>query len=182
MEKKESDKKMNKRLMTTMVIPLIFIAISGLGYASWTDSVSKTITATAGSVDIDITDARFITISSPATGALIGFTESLARFSADNVFPSCVMHIEVDVANDGTLPVKMSYTITVTGWDPACVEKSGDFGYVKGGIWHSWADPLTIAPGETVTMYNCFHFNCQSHPEIQGTTATITVTYTGTQP
>jgi len=183
MEKKESDKKMNKKLMTAMVIPLILIAIGGLGYSVWTDSVTKTITATAGSVKIDITGARFESITSPATGGLTDFTADLARFWANNVFPSCVMHIEVDVKNVGTLPVKMSYTIAVgLPWPSECVEESENFGYVKAGTWHLWTDPLTIDPGETVIMYNCFHFNCQEHPEIQGTTTTITVTYTGTQP
>ena len=182
MEKKESDKKMNKKLMTAMVIPLILIAMGGLGYAMWTDSVTKTITATAGSVDIDITGARFAGITSPATGSLVVWDENSASFTASNVFPSCIMHIEVDVMNVGTLPVTMNYTITVTVWPSECVEESGDFGYVKAGVWYSWAVPLTIDPGETVIMYNCFHFNCQDHPEIQGTTGTITVTYTGTQP
>jgi len=130
------------RLMTVMLVPMLFISMSSLSYALWNCSLT-TVVSLKGSgnspEDIEIVywhvdstnmydvncndevfgdELKIENIVNPTTGQVDGL-----KILADPIFPSWHLILLVGIKNVGTVPVNLAYAIyywdeTISDWVP----------------------------------------------------------------
>lgn len=172
---------MHKLLASTLMVPLILIAIGGLGYAMWTDNVTKTISATAGTVDIRVWYAW----RKYGPTVTVTWTTETASFTwPDPLYPGWEAGMGMHIKNIGSLPVRIDAVVYTSTNPPlfACFTIKSDF--ASSPDYNTWTPttlPVTLAPGAYLDVQEYLHFDCQEHPELMGQTITITATITAVQ-
>ena len=165
-----------------LIIPLILIAMGGLAYATWTDSVYKTVTATAGTVDIEV----YYAWRKYGPTVTVTWTADTASFTwPDPLYPCWEADIGMHIKNVGSLPVRIDAVVYTSDNPPmfGCFEITDDFATSPDySTWTPASLPVTLAPGEYLEVQEYLHFDCQELQEqAQGQTITITATITAVQ-
>jgi uncharacterized membrane protein len=123
--------KMNRKLMTAMLIPFMLMLAVAFGYAAWTSSITESITATAGTINVQFVNSGSWYINGPpyVTVDFTGTTGSTLVASVSNFEPGDSVTIYFQIQNTGSLPVSsiassyplphtqgdFTYSDTVTG-------------------------------------------------------------------
>ena len=157
---------MNKKLMTTMLIPLALMLVVAFGYAQFTSQITETVTATAGSFDIEFTGTPTITFSSGyMTGSATITSPTTLTVTASNFAPGDYATVTFYIISTGTLPGVLSETNN----GPSPFTYSDNVAGTTIGIT-STAGPFTA----TITLPS------GAGNVDQGAPVTFTVTITGT--
>jgi len=128
------------RLMTVMLVPMLFISMSSLGYALWNCSLTTVVSLKGSTIpqeDIEIVywhvdstnmydvdcdnvvwgdELKIENIINPTTGQVDGL-----KILADPIFPSWHLILVVGIKNVGEVPVNLAYKIfywdeTISDW------------------------------------------------------------------
>ena len=175
---------MNKRLLPSLLVPLMLITVSSLGYAQWIDSVFINATATTGDVEIKITYA-WLSAPFPPNPVTVTWTDDAASFAVSGyIYPGFTLHMGTDIKNVGSLPAKIE-TIAYS-YTPTIIESyftiTNNFAFSPdGSTWTATTLPVTLQPGGYLKVDQHIVFNSDAPNEAQGLTITITATVTAIQ-
>jgi hypothetical protein len=155
---------MNKKLMTALLVPLMLIAVAGFGYAAFTSSVTESVSATAGTTNIDFIGTPSISFSHPyMTGTVVITDVNTLTVTASNFAPGDTATVTFTIQNTGSLPAALSKDVGATGI-------------------FTYSDNLPTTPigaSETVTVTATITLPSGTTTGA-GTTVTFTVTITAT--
>jgi len=150
--RKESDKKMNKKLVV-LLIPLLLLPLVAFGYAHWTDSVTKKYKFHFGKVEVEVVKWHVdacTTWDNDSDGVVFGeFEEVWVKevYGADGqcigfeilcnpVGPGFVLNFTMLIHNKGRLPVEVYAPIlklsNLTDTDPCWTD------FTNMTTWPSW--------------------------------------------
>ena len=188
---------MNKRCLIVLLIPMLFISIGSVAYATWSDSVTKTYNLTAGNVDIEVTHAWLKDCAWPDVLGVSWTADTVSTWTPAGVYiyPGWWAHTGMHIRNVGSLPVIFKTDALVYAYDPPETEGCFDFTNeymwsLDGTIWYGTyagriagkALPVILYPGEYLKIQQWVDFDCQElQEEAQGLTITITATITAEQ-
>jgi len=124
------------RLMTVLVVPMLFINMSSLGYALWNCSITTVVSLKGSSTipqedieivywHVDSTNMYDVNCNDEIFGDELKIENQVdgLEIIADPIFPSWHLTLVVGVKNVGTVPVNLAYAIyywdeTVSDWVP----------------------------------------------------------------
>jgi len=175
---------MNKRLLPSLLVPLILITVSSLGYAQWTDSIFINATATTGDIEIKVTYA-WLASSFPPNSVTVTWTDDAATFAVGGyIYPGFTLNAGTDIKNVGSLPVKIetvAYSYTpqmISAWFTI----TNNFAFSPdGSTWNGTTLPVTLLPGQYLKIHQSIKFNEDAPNEAQALSITITATVTAIQ-
>jgi len=180
-----------RRLMFALLAPLMFIPLVGFGYAKWTNTITVVSYMQSGDESIRITRYSVTYYNGYGDFKLEG-TEDTIFFEDNNIFPGWELELLVEIHNDGTVPVYISYQIYYwdrdqTDWvqvsDPP-MELYDKFRIVYTDWLHDevgepWDPEIYLWPCETVSKIERILFDAQDRPDLQDETFTIKVEILG---
>ena len=158
---------------------MLFITLSGLGYATVSDNVTATFRLHSAKVDPKITNYWIIdyygygfdiTLDEPDNKTLI-FTDEL-------LFPGWHLNLLIEITNDADVAVNLNYTIEyLNGSDWITTDKEGlldlfriiyeDGFYLDQDCNNPIPQNYTLGIGEVVYKKEYLYFDAQDYPELQ---------------
>lgn len=202
---KRHNRNRNVQVITVLVLPLLFIILGSLGYATWTDTISTTATLTSATYQIEILDCwkqeyngQGCTLIWEVGGKDISFTD-------EALFPGWQLTLFTKIHNKdesfswvAVINYTLYYSLDGVNWiqcneaelyNQFGIEYAGGFYLDPGldGIWNTLDDvPMppeyTMDPCTSVYSKQSLLFNAQDRPDLSGKTFNIKVVYTATYP
>jgi len=164
---------MNKKLMAAMLVPLMLILVAGFGYAAFTSTITESVTATAGTVNIYFTGTPSTTVSHSnymTCNASISADGKTLTVRASNFAPGDTATVTFQIVNSGSLPANLSESISPTNISPFTYSDSISTGRVAS----------IGAGGATVTVTATITLPAGTGNDYQGKSVSFNVTITAT--
>lgn len=204
--KRYSRQKTNIQVITILVIPLLLIILSSLGYAAWTDQISTIANLASADYQIEILDCWTQEYNGQGCELLWQLGGKTIAFTDEALFPGWQLTLYAKIHNKGiteswvaTLNYTLSYLDPQTqNWiectptelyDLFKIAYTGTFYLEPGpdGLWNTPDDvPMPqgyqIIPCHSVYNRQTLYFDAQNHPELANTTFTIKITIIATYP
>lgn len=185
----------NNRLLFALLVPILLITLSSFGYAQWNDTLTVISYMQAGIESIRI--GCEVTYYNGYGDYTLDITEDTLHFEDTNLFPGWELELLVEIHNDGTIPVYLSYEIFYS-WDPIDpinwvqvadpedpIELYDEFrivytdGFYNATTGEPWDPSQYLWPCKIVHKKEHLLFDAQDRPDLQGKTFTIKVEICG---
>lgn len=155
---------MNRKFGAALLVPLMLVALAGLGFATFTSTATMQVLATAGTIDADFASASVYSKPDYTTTSITGTGNALV-VTIGALAPGDQVIVQFNIQNLGNLPGTLSTQVT---------EASG-----AGPLTYSDTVSGTIGAGATQGTYYAYI----TLPAGKGTAGTLygfTVTLTAT--
>lgn len=173
---------------------MLLILISGLGYAVWTDTITKTYMLTVGTIETEIGSYKTITNYNDDLITVIQPNRETLQIICQ-VGPSWYLWVGLLIHNEGTLPVRIiSFTISTNNtdmWNEYFTYEEYFYGPFKDGefteVWAPYPPNTPPPPGNiplsTISLNHCQKMVAWQHLHISDAYSNsvfgleITITY-----
>lgn len=197
---------MGKNWVMGMVGAIAVLAVTGIGFAAFTATATVNGTASAGSVDLQITSVLASGCQgfngATAGNATIAFSSiggggTSVSVTATNLTPAVACFGDLTLKNTGSVPLNLSVSLNTPGSNGVCVGGAIDcydvdtYSGIEDSGWIAWCGPCSFAPLYSVTGFttlnpgqsysDAFLVSIPYHSD-DGTPAsgTFSLVYTGT--